>query len=99
MSYRALALLNLGGGEILLILVLLLVAALGVAVVGVIVCFAARGSPGKAGSASRRATPTPSLSAQPPDFEQQLRTLAKLRDEGVITEEDFNAKKKTLLGI
>jgi flagellar basal body-associated protein FliL len=31
--------------------------------------------------------------------EQQLRSLAKLRDEGVITPEDFEAKKRSLLGI
>jgi hypothetical protein len=31
--------------------------------------------------------------------EQQLRSLAKLRDEGVITPEDFEAKKRVLLGI
>lgn len=32
-------------------------------------------------------------------FDQQLRTLAKLRDEGVITEEDFGRKKKEILGL
>ncbi|MCA1807203.1 MAG: SHOCT domain-containing protein [Actinobacteria bacterium] len=32
-------------------------------------------------------------------FEQQLRTLAKLRDDGVITEEEFALKKKGLLGL
>ena len=35
----------------------------------------------------------------PRDLEQELRMLAKLRDERVITEEDFNSKKKALLGI
>lgn len=30
-------------------------------------------------------------------FDQQLRTLAKLRDDGVITEEDFGRKKKEIL--
>jgi len=35
----------------------------------------------------------------PRDLEQELRVLAKLRDEGVIQEEDFNLKKKALLGI
>ncbi|MGH7979587.1 MAG: superinfection immunity protein [Limisphaerales bacterium] len=32
-------------------------------------------------------------------FEEQLRTLAKLRDDGVITEEDFGEKKRELLGL
>jgi putative oligomerization/nucleic acid binding protein len=33
------------------------------------------------------------------DYTQELEKLAKLRDEGVITAEDFEAKKKQLLGI
>jgi hypothetical protein len=32
-------------------------------------------------------------------FDQQLRTLAKLRDDGVISEEDFGKKKKEVLGL
>jgi hypothetical protein len=42
--------------------------------------------------------PPPAL-ASVQHTEQQLRSLAKLRDEGVITPEDFEAKKRTLLGI
>jgi hypothetical protein len=34
-----------------------------------------------------------------PDYTDELERLAKLRDEGVITAEDFDAKKKQLLGI
>jgi membrane protease subunit (stomatin/prohibitin family) len=34
-----------------------------------------------------------------PDYTAELERLAKLRDEGVITAEDFEAKKKQLLGI
>ena len=34
-----------------------------------------------------------------PDYTAELERLAKLRDEGVISAEDFDAKKKQLLGI
>jgi len=37
--------------------------------------------------------------AQEPDYLQELERLAGLRDQGVITDEDFEAKKKQLLGI
>lgn len=33
------------------------------------------------------------------DFESQLRVLAKLRDDGVITPGDFDLKKRSLLGL
>jgi hypothetical protein len=33
------------------------------------------------------------------DVTEQLRKLAALRDEGIITAEDFDAKKKQLLGL
>jgi len=33
------------------------------------------------------------------DYTAELEKLAKLRDDGVITAEDFDAKKKQLLGI
>lgn len=45
------------------------------------------------------ASPSPAL--VPPaagDFDQQLRILAQLRDDGVITEADFEQKKRSLLG-
>jgi hypothetical protein len=45
---------------------------------------------------SRPASPPP---ATAPDYAAELEQLAKLRDEGVITVEDFDAKKKQLLGI
>ena len=32
-------------------------------------------------------------------LDQQLRALAKLRDDGVITEEDFSRKKQNILGL
>jgi hypothetical protein len=34
-----------------------------------------------------------------PDYTAELERLAQLRDQGVITDEDFEAKKKQLLGI
>jgi hypothetical protein len=37
--------------------------------------------------------------AAAPDYTAELEKLAKLRDEGVISAEDFEAKKKQLLGI
>jgi hypothetical protein len=36
---------------------------------------------------------------QAPNVDDQLRTLSKLKDDGLITEEEFSQKKKTLLGI
>jgi len=47
-------------------------------------------------------TPTAAAnpSFQPPqDFDDQLRKLAKLKDEGVLTEEDCNTRKRALLGL
>jgi hypothetical protein len=45
--------------------------------------------------------PPPPAQAAPAgaDYAAQLEQLAKLRDDGVITAEDFEAKKKQLLGI
>ena len=33
------------------------------------------------------------------DLDQQLRGLSKLKDEGIISQEDFDRKKKSLLGV
>ncbi len=91
MPHSILAVFNLGAGEIILILAALLVLGLGAAVlILVLVVSSLRKHPGAA---------APGALAQPPDLEQQLRLLAKLKTEGVITEEDFNAKKKALLGL
>jgi membrane protease subunit (stomatin/prohibitin family) len=43
--------------------------------------------------------PPPPAASGAPDYTAELERLAKLRDEGVITAEDFEAKKKQLLGI
>ena len=42
------------------------------------------------------AAPAPNAA---PDYTVELEKLAKLRDQGVISAEDFEAKKKQLLGI
>ena len=44
------------------------------------------------------AAPAPAAPAAP-DYAGELEKLAQLRDSGVITAEDFEAKKKQLLGI
>jgi predicted Zn-dependent peptidase len=47
-----------------------------------------------------QAPPPPPPAAQgAPDYTAELERLAKLRDDGVISAEDFEAKKKQLLGI
>ena len=45
-----------------------------------------------------QAPPAPAAPAQP-DYAAELEKLAALRDQGVITAEDFEAKKKQLLGL
>ena len=42
------------------------------------------------------AAPAP---AAAPDYVGELERLAQLRDQGIISDEDFEAKKKQLLGI
>jgi len=37
--------------------------------------------------------------AQGPDYMQELEQLAALRDQGIISDADFEAKKKQLLGL
>jgi Short C-terminal domain len=45
-----------------------------------------------------QAAAPPPAPAQP-DLTTQLAELAKLKEQGIITEEDFEAKKKQILGI
>ena len=49
------------------------------------------------GNADQQAAPPPA--AGEADYTAELEKLAKLRDEGVISADDFEAKKKQLLGI
>ena len=48
--------------------------------------------------AEAQAPAAPPASAEP-DYTAELEKLAKLRDQGVITADDFEAKKKQVLGI
>jgi hypothetical protein len=47
----------------------------------------------------QQAPPPAAPAAGGEDYTAELEKLAKLRDEGVISAEDFEAKKKQLLGI
>jgi hypothetical protein len=47
----------------------------------------------------QQAPPPAAALAGEGDYTAELEKLAKLRDEGVITADDFEAKKKQLLGI
>jgi putative oligomerization/nucleic acid binding protein len=53
--------------------------------------------PGEAQAAPVEAAPPPAPAEQ--DYTAELEKLAGLRDKGVITPEDFEAKKKQLLGL
>ena len=44
------------------------------------------------------ANPAPVAAAPAPDVIQQLKDLASLRDQGILTEEEFAAQKAKLLG-
>ena len=45
------------------------------------------------------AAAAPASAANEPEYVGELERLAQLRDQGIITNEDFEAKKKQLLGI
>lgn len=49
--------------------------------------------------APAQAPPPPAAASAAPDYAAELEKLAGLRDQGVITAEDFEAKKKQILGI
>jgi hypothetical protein len=56
----------------------------------------AGGEEAPAEEAPAQAPPAPAAGG---DYTEELEKLAKLRDEGVIAPEDFEAKKKQLLGL
>jgi Short C-terminal domain len=43
--------------------------------------------------------PAPPAPAAPPDDMAQIQQLATMKDQGLLTEEEFQAKKKQILGI
>lgn len=45
------------------------------------------------------ATPPPAAQPGEEDYTVQLEKLARLKEQGIITEEEFQAKKKQILGI
>jgi hypothetical protein len=49
--------------------------------------------------AAQAAEPAPAPVASQPDYVSELERLAQLRDQGIITDDDFEAKKKQILGI
>ena len=53
----------------------------------------------EADDAAPRPAPAAPPAASPPDYIEELKRLAGLRDAAIITEEEFEAKKKQLLGL
>ena len=49
--------------------------------------------------APQQAAPPPPAAAAPPDDMAQIQQLATMKDQGLLTEEEFQAKKKQILGI
>ncbi len=50
-------------------------------------------------AAGQVATPAPAAEANLDQQIAQLEKLAKLKEQGIITEDEFNAKKKQILGL
>jgi hypothetical protein len=50
-------------------------------------------------AATQQAAPAAPAAAPQDDLAAQLESLAKLRDQGILTEEEFSAKKAQILGI
>lgn len=61
---------------------------------------AEQGGPTPAAPAAQQGQPTTSAAPPPQaDYITQLKQLAELRDAGILTDEEFDAKKKQILGI
>ena len=50
-------------------------------------------------AAARRSQPAPPQAAGDDDQIAQLQKLAELKEQGVLTQEEFDAKKKQILGL
>ena len=50
-------------------------------------------------AAQQAAAPAPAAAPAAPDYAAELEQLAQLKNQGIITEEEFEAKKKQILGI
>ena len=53
----------------------------------------------EAEAAEQQQAAPPPAAADEPDYMAELEQLAKLRDQGILTDEEVEAKKKQLLGI
>ena len=49
--------------------------------------------------ATQAAEPASAPATSEPDYVSELERLAQLRDQGIITDDEFEAKKKQILGI
>jgi hypothetical protein len=52
-----------------------------------------------ANDAEAQQAPVPADATTQPSETEQLQELAKMKDQGILTEEEFAAKKKQILGI
>ena len=50
-------------------------------------------------AAAAAAAPAPTPAPSTDDSVEQLKKLAELRDQGILTEDEFTAKKKQILGL
>ncbi len=50
-------------------------------------------------AAQQAAYPPPAAVPDEPDYAAELQQLAQLKNQGILTEEEFEAKKKQILGI
>jgi Short C-terminal domain len=53
----------------------------------------------EAAAQDQQAAPPPAAAPAEPDYMAELEQLAQLRDQGILSDEEFEAKKKQLLGI
>jgi hypothetical protein len=51
------------------------------------------------GQEAAAAAPPPAAAAAEPEYMAELQQLAQLRDQGILSPEEFEAKKKQILGV